>query len=239
MIKIENLNFKFDNETIFKDAVIEILNNRLTVITGTNGAGKSTLLKIITKNIRTNCKIQNAFKNIFYLPQNPYYPKDITTFDYLSSVFYKNNWKWFLDKDEKEKIDNVLKKVELYEKKNLDIENLSAGEIQKANIALGLLSGADLFLLDEPASNMDLINEVKILTMLKNLTKDGITSVLIMHNLNIAANFGDNFIENKKGEKIIQTNKDEFFKKDVLKEIYGIDFEIVNSGGKIYVQVLG
>ena len=41
MIKIENLNFKFDNETIFKDAVIEILNNRLTVITGTNGAGKS------------------------------------------------------------------------------------------------------------------------------------------------------------------------------------------------------
>ena len=67
MIKIENLNFKFDNETIFKDAVIEILNNRLTVITGTNGAGKSTLLKIITKNIRTNCKIQNAFKNIFYL----------------------------------------------------------------------------------------------------------------------------------------------------------------------------
>ena len=81
MIKIENLNFKFDNETIFKDAVIEILNNRLTVITGTNGAGKSTLLKIITKNIRTNCKIQNAFKNIFYLPQNPYYPKDITTFD--------------------------------------------------------------------------------------------------------------------------------------------------------------
>lgn len=86
---------------------------------------------------------------------------------------------------------------------------------------------------------MDLINELKILTMLKNLTKDGITSVLIMHNLNIAANFGDNFIGIKKGEKIIQTNKDEFFKKDVLKEIYGIDFEIVNSGGKIYVQVLG
>ena len=114
MIKIENLNFKFDNETIFKDAVIEILNNRLTVITGTNGAGKSTLLKIITKNIRTNCKIQNAFKNIFYLPQNPYYPKDITTFDYLSSVFYKNNWKWFLDKDEKEKI---LEFIDIYQDK--------------------------------------------------------------------------------------------------------------------------
>ena len=137
MIKIENLNFKFDNETIFKDAVIEILNNRLTVITGTNGAGKSTLLKIITKNIRTNCKIQNAFKNIFYLPQNPYYPKDITTFDYLSSVFYKNNWKWFLDKDEKEKIDNVLKKVELYEKKNLDIENLSAEKYKRQILRSG------------------------------------------------------------------------------------------------------
>lgn len=239
MIKIEDLNFKFDNEIIFKNTDLEILNNRITVITGANGAGKSTLLKIITNNIQTNCKIQNTFKNIFYLPQNPYYPKDISTFDYLSSVFYKNNWKWFLDKNEKEKVNNTLKKVGLFDKKDLNIENLSAGEIQKANIALGLLSGADLFLLDEPASNMDLINEIKILTMLKKLAEDGITSVLIMHNLNIAANFGDDFIGIKKGEKIIRKNRNDFFKKDILKEIYGIDFEIVNSDGKIYVQILG
>lgn len=251
MIKIENLNFKFDkNEVIFKDACVEIPKDRVTVILGMNGAGKSTLLKIITKNLKPangnslktafgeGFKIQNDFKNMFYLPQNPAYPIGVSTFDYVSTVFFKNGWKWFLNEDEKEKVYDALKRVELFNKKDLNLENLSAGELQKANMALGLLSGADLFLLDEPVSNMDLINEVKIFTMLRKLIYNGVTSVLIMHDINIAANFGDYFIGIKKGGKIIQAEKDKFFTKENLKEIYGIDFEIVNSNGKIYVQVV-
>ncbi|MGM9994702.1 MAG: ATP-binding cassette domain-containing protein [Candidatus Avigastranaerophilus sp.] len=210
--------------------------NKLSVILGLNGAGKSTIIKIITGNIKTEIHTKNTFKKVFYLPQNPYYPKCITSFDYLSSVFFKNNWKWFLSKEEKQKIIDVLEKIGLSDKKNINIENLSGGEIQKINIALGLLSGADLFLLDEPSSNMDLINHIKILKMLKSLTSQNITSVIIMHDLNLALKYGDMFIGITKDKKIVQCGVKEFFSRENLKRIFDIDFKILEDGNNIYVQ---
>ena len=161
---------------IFENTSVHIPDNKLSVILGPNGAGKSTLLKIITGNINADCKIENTFKNIFYLPQNPYYPKGITTFDYLSSIFFKNNWKWFLNDEEKNQIQSVLEKIGLPDKKNINIENLSGGEIQKVNID----------------------NE----------------------------------------HKVIQKEKNEFFEIQNLKQIFNMDFEIINNRENLYVQVV-
>ena len=237
MINIENLNLKFDENVIFNNANIEIPDNKITMIVGPNGTGKTTLLKVITGHLKTDCKIENTFKNIFYLPQKLYYPKGVTTFDYVSSALFKNNWKWFLDEDEKERVHSVLAKVELTDRENVKIENLSAGEIQKANVALGLLSDADLFLLDEPTSNMDLVNQIKILDMIKNLTNSDITAVIIMHDLNLSASYGDYFIGLSQNHKIFKADKNEFFKTEVLNEIYNISFKVVNNEEKFYVQI--
>lgn len=237
MIKIENLNLNFDETIIFKDATIEIPDNKITMIVGPNGTGKTTLLKVITKEIKSNCKIENTFKKVFYLPQKLYYPKGITTFDYLSSIFFKNNWKWFLDRDDKKRILKVLEKIELSNRRNVKIENLSAGEIQKANIGLGLLSDADLFLLDEPTSNMDLINQIKTLDIIKKLTNSGITSVIIMHDLNLSSSYGDYFIGISPQNKVIQAQQKDFFTTEILNEIYNISFKVVNNEEKFYVQI--
>ncbi|MBQ4122894.1 ABC transporter ATP-binding protein [bacterium] len=217
---------------------LSIPTNKLIVLLGPNGAGKSTLLNLITDNLKIKFHIENTFKNIFYLPQNPYYPIGITTFEYLSSVFFKNTWKWFLTTDEKLKIIEVLEKIELLDKKDIKIENLSGGEIQKANIGLGLLSGADLFLLDEPASNMDLINQVKILKMLKNLTSQGVSSVIIMHDVNLAIKYADEFIGVTTAHKLIQKNVKEFFNKETLKQVFDIEFEILEENDNFYVQII-
>ncbi len=172
------------------------------------------------------------------MPQNPYYPKGITAFDYLSSVFFKNNWKWFLNNDEKEKIGEILEKIELSDKGNINIENLSGGEIQKINIGLGLLSNADLLLLDEPASNMDLINQIKILKMLRSLSNKGITSVIIMHDINLAIKYGENYIGISNEHKIIQKGQTDFFEEQTLKNIFNINFEINKTGENIHVQIM-
>lgn len=249
MLEISNLNFEYKNKPIFKGAKLQIPSGGLHIIIGPNGAGKTTLLKILCGNIKTECKIQSDFKDIFYLPQNPYYPKGITTFDYISSIFFKDNFKWFLSGGEKKLANEALLEMELFDKRDLNIESLSAGELQKANIALGLLSGADLFLLDEPLSNMDLINQVKILRKLKALSGKGITCVVIMHDLNMSLKFGDSFIGIGDSGKILKGSRDEIFTPETLKSLYNIDFEIVkmpkgpndkaDSGAdeKIYVQI--
>ena len=237
MIKIQNLNLKLDDTVIFKNANIEIPENKITMIVGPNGTGKTTLLKVITKEIKTDCKLENTFKKVFYLPQKLYYPKGISTFDYLSSVFFKNTWKWFLDREDKKRILKVLDKIELSNRRDVKIENLSAGEIQKANIGLGLLSDADILLLDEPTSNMDLINQIKTLDIIKKLTESNITSVIIMHDLNLSSSYGDYFIGISPQNKIIQATQKEFFTAETLNEIYNISFKVVNNEEKFFVQI--
>ena len=84
MIKIENLTLYFDENLIFDDVNIEIPENKISMIVGPNGTGKTTLLKIMAGEIKVPCKMQNTFKKVFYLPQKIYYPRDISTFDYVS-----------------------------------------------------------------------------------------------------------------------------------------------------------
>ena len=127
--------------------------------------------------------------------------------------------------------------MDLLEKQNLEIDKLSAGEIQRANIAMGLLSNADLFLLDEPTSNMDLVNQIKTLDVIKRLTKTGITVAIIMHDLNLSASYGDYFIGVSQKHKIYKADKQDFFKSEVLEEIYNITFKVVNNEEKFYVQI--
>ena len=237
MIRIENLKLNFDEKVIFDDVNIEIPNDKITMIVGPNGTGKTTLLKIITNEIKTNCNIQNDFKKVFYLPQKLQYPKDLTAFDYLSTALFKNTWKWFLNNEDKKKIFDILEKIELLDRAKVKIENLSAGELQKVNIGLGLLSDADIFLLDEPTSNMDLVNQIKILDMIKELTKSGIASVIIMHDLNLSSSYGDNFIGISQTHKLISAPRNQFFNEDILNEIYNIKFKVVNNEEKFYVQI--
>ena len=239
MIKIKNLSLTVEKKlTIFENANISIPKDKITVLVGSNGVGKTTLLKIIsgvtkpqTGTIERNCK------ELFYLPQRIKYPQGITLQEYIESSFYKKNWKWFLSKEEKGKIIETFELLELLEKKDTLIDNLSSGELQKANIALGLVSNADVLLLDEPTANMDLINQIKTLDIIKKLTKKGISCVIVLHDINLSASYGDYFIGLTKTKEIITAEKNEFFTPDILNKIYGINFKVINSDEDFHIQI--
>ena len=74
------------------------------------------------------------------------------------------------------------------------------------------------------------------LKMLKSLTSQNITSVIIMHDLNLALKYGDMFIGITKDKKIVQCGVKEFFSRENLKRIFDIDFKILEDGNNIYVQ---
>lgn len=238
MIKIENLNYCIDGLNLFSDLQIQIPKNQLTVLCGLNGVGKTTLLKIISGIIKVDSsKITKTYKELFYLPQKITYPNGLTLNEYIESSFYGKSWKWFITNNEKKQANEILELLELTERKNVLIENLSSGEFQKANIALGLVSCADFLLFDEPISNMDLINQIKVLDIIKKLTTRNITCLVVLHDINLSANYGDYFIGLTKKDGVIQKSKNEFFTSENLKKIYGIDFKIINNDEKFYIQM--
>lgn len=238
MINIKNLSLSVDNLKIFDNANICIPKDQITVLVGANGVGKTTLLKLISGVIKPQSGvIENNCNELFYLPQRIKYPQGITLQEYIESSFYKKNWKWFLSKEEKQKVSEVIDLLELEDKKETLIDNLSSGELQKANIALGLISGADVLLLDEPTSNMDLINQIKTLDIIKKLTKQGITCVIVLHDINLSASYGDYFVGITKTRKIIQAEKKDFINAEILNEIFGINFKVINSEEDFHIQI--
>ena len=239
MIEVRNLSFSFENNKFFDNVSFNLPENKINVIVGPNGAGKTTLLKLLAKAFLPD-KGFIGLNNLttFYLPQRINYISGITLYEYLASIFFRNSWKWFLENSEKEQINNILNCLEIFDKKDILIENLSAGELQKANIGLGLLSGARLFLLDEPTSNMDLINQVKTLNIIKKLTMENVTSLIILHDLNLASCYGDYFIGINQERKIFSAGKKDFLKSEILKKIYNIDFKILNDNGSYNVQII-
>lgn len=238
MIEIKQLSLTADNLKIFENADISIPKDKVTILVGPNGAGKTTLLKLIAGIIKPQKgTIEKHCKELFYLPQRIKYPQGITLKEYIESSFYKQNWKWFLSEEEKQKTEDALIRLELTDKKDTLIDNLSSGELQKANIALGLVSDADVLLLDEPTSNMDLINQIKVLDIIKRLTKDGISCVIVLHDINLSASYGDYFIGLTKSKEIISAQKNEFFTPEVLNKVFGINFKVINSDENFHIQI--
>lgn len=238
MIEIKDLSFNFENTNFFENINLSLKESCINVIIGPNGAGKTTLIKLIAGILKPDCGVIKSGKKMFYLPQKITYTGAITLYEYLTSIFFRKNWKWHITKNEKQKIFEIMQKLEIYDKKDIAVEKLSAGELQKANIALGLLSEAEIFLLDEPTSNMDLINQVKVLDIIKKLSKNGITSVVILHDLNLAAFYGDYFIGINQERKIFSADKKDFLKSEILKKIYNINFKIINDNGSYNVQII-
>ena len=238
MINIKDLSLTVDKLTIFNGANINIPKDKITVLVGPNGVGKTTLLKLISGVVKPQSgTIEKNCKELYYLPQRIKYPQGITLEEYIESSFYKQNWKWFLSKEEKQKVAEVLELLELTDKKETLIDNLSSGELQKANIALGLVSNADVLLLDEPTSNMDLINQIKVLDIIKKLTQKGISSIIVLHDINLSSSYGDYFVGISKERKIITAEKKDFIKAEILNEIFGINFKVINSEEDFHIQI--
>lgn len=238
MINIKNLSLTVDNLVLFENANINIPKDKISVLVGPNGVGKTTLLKMISGIIKPQKgEISYNSKNLFYLPQRIKYPQGINLEEYIESSFYKNSWKWCLSNEEKAKVDEVLELLDLTAKKKTLIDNLSSGELQKANIALGLVSNADILLLDEPTSNMDLVNQIKVLDIIKKLTNKGITCIIVLHDINLSSSYGDYFIGLTKSGKIFSDNKNEFFTEAILNEIFGIKFKVINSDEDFHIQI--
>lgn len=237
MLSINSGIISYGNNIILKNVNLEIPENRLSVIIGPNGSGKTTLINVLSGNKKLKSGIySNNFKKSILIPQTPFFPQELTLFEYVSSVFYDKGWKWSLSPDEKECVRDVLEKLNLLEKKHNLMNQLSGGELQLANVALCLISGSDLILLDEPAANLDLLNQMMVFDILKKLTTKNITIVAIMHDINLASKYGDRFIILYKDGTLLFGDKLSIICKDKLCKSYEVNFKVINIGNDTFVQ---
>lgn len=192
MIEISDITYGYDEKIIFKDFKYFIKKGEFLMVFGKNGSGKSTLAKLITgitisdkgkiliDGLDTSTddiwEIRRSLGVIFQNPEDQF----VGTTVLEEMTFILENYD---ELDIEEKIDEALKKVNLTDKKNEEIDYLSGGQKQKLALASALLLKPKILVLDEASSMLDPKSRKELLILLKKLNEDGVTIIYITHYL--------------------------------------------------------
>ena len=204
ILNVRNLKKSYEDAKgkleILKDINLEINSGEMVAITGQSGSGKSTLLHILgmldevdsgtieflEKKISVKDKNMNSFRNeqIGFVFQFHYLLEDFTAEENIAMpAFIKTG-------DHKasiRKARELLKKFDIYERKDHYPNQLSGGEQQRVSVARALVNNPKIIFADEPTGNLDAKHSKDLIDLLISLNKDfQQTFVIITHNKQIA-----------------------------------------------------
>ena len=224
MIKIKNLNKKFGNHEVLKDINLEVSQGEVVAIIGPSGSGKSTLLRCMNlletptkgqvifegndlthKNVHLDelrQKMGMVFQNFNLFPHKTVLENVILAPKLLKKVDLKK-----LEIEGKA----LLKKVGLEEKANAYPSQLSGGQKQRVAIARALAMHPDVILFDEPTSALDPEVVYEVLKVMKDLAKEGMTMVVVTHEMGFAKDVGDKVIFMADGYVVESETPDQLF----------------------------
>ena len=198
---LENINVKFEKEKLY-------------AIMGESGSGKTTLLNIIgtldilTKgkllindkeiiNLKDEEKAKIRMKEIGFVFQNFYLNPNMTVEENIMQPMYINPEYNRISMEEK--TEELIKMVGLESRRTHYPKELSGGEEQRVAIARALANNPEIILADEPTGNLDKNNEIKILEILKDLSKKGKCVIIVSHS-NKVIEYADKVLNLKEGK---------------------------------------
>ena len=216
-IKVENIVKTFNRHSrnankVLKGVSFELPDSGLVCIFGKSGSGKTTLLNIIgglekadsgKVYIDGECtsgktdKIRNA--KIGFIFQNYYLEKGYTIAEILRNQMIIAGFK-----DEKEierRTEEALKLVDMERFKNKLGDALSGGQQQRVAIARAIVKGSDVILADEPTGNLDAENTMKVMDILKEISKTQLV-VIVTHEVSLIKKYADSHIKIVDGELV-------------------------------------
>lgn len=226
MIKVENLHKSFGQKEILKGIDIEIEKGEVVVIIGPSGSGKSTFLRCLTrleeptkgKIYLDELEITSPKTNINFIRQEM--GMVFQHFNLFPHLTVKENItlapikvKGIHADEANKKALELLNKMGLPEKINAYPNSLSGGQKQRIAIARALAMDPKVMLFDEATSALDPEVVGEVLQVMKDLAKEGMTMVIVTHEMNFAKEVGDRIIFMNEGIILEEGSPEEIFNK--------------------------
>ncbi|MBR3134334.1 MAG: metal ABC transporter ATP-binding protein [Clostridia bacterium] len=205
LIEVRKLNYSYPTKkNTLKNISFEVEEGSITCIVGENGSGKSTLIKCILGLIKGYTGEISKDTTIGYLPQKSAiqssFPATIEEV-VLSGTISRNVRSIFYKKDDKEVANEIMKKLRIYDIRKKSFSDLSGGQQQRVLIARSLCASKKLIILDEPTNGLDPSIAIQIYKLLSDLRKkEGLTVLMVSHDIERALKYADKVIEIKNGQ---------------------------------------
>lgn len=247
-VKINDLTFAYDKEMVLNHIDLKISKGDFVSIIGPNGSGKTTLLKHIAKLIPTaknsiwvndvdihDFKALDLAKTLSLVPQVNHFEYGFSAFDVVMMGRHPHvsNFKGESKKD----LDVVLKamkETDTLQFKDRAINTLSGGERQRVVLARAIAQDAQILLLDEPITYLDIHHQIDVVSLIhRHGREENKTVIAVMHDLNFALRFSDYIILLENGAVISTGSPEEVLTAHNLKVAYGIEVELIKKENKL------
>ena len=230
MLKIKNLNVSYGSIKAIRNIDIDIYSGETVCLIGSNGAGKSSLLNAIgmlisyegtivfkEKEIKQYTSTQLVKSGLVMVPEGRRIFSKLTVIENLEMG-------GFVLKDKRKRMAMIEKYLNMFpilsERKNQLAGNLSGGEQQMLAMARALMSSPSLLLLDEPTMGLSPVMVLKLFEIIKKISEDGTTILLVEQNAKIAIKLCDRGYVMNNGEITLSGSSHELENNKQIKEAY-------------------
>lgn len=209
MLKIQNLTVKYGNNTVYDNFNLDVEDKGITCILGESGCGKTTLLNAVAGLIGYGGEITK--KSVSYVFQSPRLVPNLTVEGNLKFIGADGGC-----------AARMLERTGLKSKSKSYPAELSGGEAQRVSLCRAFLKSAEVLLMDEPFSSLDLKTKTSVMEVFKELqAEEGRSVVFVTHDIDEALYLADRIIV-MRGGSILQDlqneNKGEFGANSPLRE---------------------
>jgi iron complex transport system ATP-binding protein len=236
---------------ILRGADLRVEHGGLVAIVGPNGAGKSTLVRAVAglQGISAGTVLwsgrdvgemrgRELARVRAFVPQRMPVPAGVSVHEAVT-IGRSSHLRPLrrLTGEDRDGIERAMTRAGVGRFAERPLTTLSGGELQRVQIAIGLAQEAPVLIADEPTSQLDLGATVGVATLLRELADDGLTVLLVVHDLALAAAVADVAVVVSAGRTVAAGSPGEVLSADRLAEIWGADARLTEHDGRTALHV--
>lgn len=237
MLEVRNISINYGVCAVVQDVSFALETGKIVALLGANGAGKTTVLKTLNGSLPVSAGVilldgkelksfsrREIAQRIAVIAQETEtkFPVSVLEFVLSGRFAHGTAFGWETESDLRIALSS-LNACDLTNYENRQMNQLSGGERQRVVLARALATEAKVLLLDEPTANLDLAHQALMFRLVRErCLRAGSAAIVITHDLNLAAEFGDHIILLKNGAILANGAPETVLTEDNLKRVFGV-----------------
>lgn len=224
-LKLEQISFAYRSEvSVLYGISSHMRAGKLTAIIGENGSGKSTLMNLMAGILKpTAGRIVwplNGSASIGYLGQNAQPSWALSATDLVAIGLLSQ--RYLAQEQVQQRVIQALEQVDCAHLAQRSIAHVSAGELQRLQLARALVAEPTVILADEPTAALDLRHQGSIMRLLRQQADNGNVVVVVLHDLQLVQTWCDDVVVLKAGRVHQQGTAAEILNADLVQQVFGV-----------------
>ena len=254
-ISAQDLTYEVEGMTLLDGVDIQADRGQLVGLIGPNGAGKTTLLRTLSGILRyrqgsihlegsdlMSMSPKDAAATLALVPQIAPYTYGFTSMELVLMGRYPHLGRFQIEGREDDRIAReAMRLTEIEQFADRTLDTLSGGERQRVFVARALAQQPRILLMDEPTANLDILHQLKVLDLVRQLVDDGLTAVAAIHDLNMAARYCDKLVLLSDGRVLAEGSPNEVLTPETIESAFGVKSAVYQDPitGSLAISLIG